>query len=353
MNPLSNSFRIFYPATAIKLVVLTIVIALGLTVYSEWSGFVSTTIEWQKSLHAMLADHIRAVSEDALKYGGALIALSFGYGVFHAVGPGHGKAVIVTYLGTNNESVKKGILISFAAALLQSIIAIVLVSVLAKVLKFKLADVHNYGNDIALVSYVLVVLLGVMLVFSALRRMVKVRRSNVQSDEPNTNKHNHKHHSNSHGDGQHDDTHSHSHSHDHAHASDCGCSHTHVPEQGESVWQTLTVIASMGLRPCSGAIVVLIYAHLVGVYPYGVIATLMMGVGTGLSVSLIAVLTLYARSWIERFIVTNEESHGRTHSFLSDYFNHYVRLAGGFVLVALGWSFLTVASALNAGHPLF
>ncbi len=338
MNLLTTSLRTSYLAIATKAVILALVFALGFAVYSEWGAFVLTTIEWQKLLHEMLATHINAVSEDIFKYGGALIALSFGYGVFHAIGPGHGKAVIVTYLGTNQESVKKGIFISFTAAILQSVVAIVLVSALARVLKFKLADVQSYGDDMALVSYVLVVLLGFMMVVGSIRRMIKLRRSNKQIDISHHLDHSHAH-----------DHHESHHHHADNHSSECGCSHTHVPKQNESIWQTLTVILSMGFRPCSGAIVVLIYAHLVGVYSYGVIATLMMGVGTGFSVSLIAVATLYARSWLERFINSSEEGNG----FFAHVFSHYIRLTGGVILIILGWSFYNAASTISAGHPLF
>jgi ABC-type nickel/cobalt efflux system permease component RcnA len=310
----------------------SVTIGLGFLIYSHWSTFIITTIEWQKTLHAMLGSYINSVSEDAVKYGTALIATSFGYGVFHAIGPGHGKAVIVTYLSTNKEGIWKGIIISFSAALLQSIVAITLVSTLARMLKFKLAEVHNYGNDVALVSYVLVMMLGVMLLAGSIQRLIKSYRSRGQST---SDKHAHNAHEHT--------------NHVHTHDDDCGCSHSHVPAQNESIWQTLTVILSMGFRPCSGAIVVLIYAHLVGVYTYGVIATLVMGVGTGVSVSLIAACTLFARSWLEK--LANESNKRSFYARLS--ISHYIRFIGGVVLILLGWSLYSTASALSAGHPLF
>lgn len=324
-----------------KLFTVFILAVLAYALYSEWNAFVLTTVEWQKELHSMLASHIKSVSEDVYKYGGALIALSFGYGVFHAVGPGHGKAVIVTYLGTNRESIRKGIIISFAAATLQSIVAILLVSGLTSLLKFRLAEAHNYGNDMALASYILVMILGLMLVVGAIRRLLNSRKASPDHNEIKTKE------------TDQGDTHSHefhkAHDHEHHHGTDCGCSHTHVPEKNETLWQTMTVILSMGIRPCSGAIVVLIYAHLVDVYHYGVAATLLMGLGTGLSISLIAVATLYARSWLERFVNVSAEVGAQTHFAYS----HYLRLLGGIILLALGWSFYSAASALSAGHPLF
>ncbi|MCG8610341.1 MAG: nickel/cobalt transporter [Pseudomonadales bacterium] len=312
-----------YFARLKKFVIPLFILGLAGLIYSEWSPFIAATVEWQKTLHTMLASHIQAVSEDVYQYGGALILLSFGYGIFHAIGPGHGKAVIVTYLGTHKETVRKAMLIAFSAAVLQSLIAILLVSALARMLKFKFSDVHQYGNDMASVSYVLVIGLGVLLIISSIRRGLKIRRDRTPAV----------HHS-------HD-----SHSHDEA----CGCSHTHVPERDDSIWHTLTVILSMGIRPCSGAIVVLIYAHLVGVYVYGVIATLLMGIGTGLMVSLVALGSLYARSWLEGFVSQLDKTGGTARLPIS----LYLRCLGGAILIILGWSLFSAASTLSSGHPLF
>ncbi len=334
----------------VNILLLLVVIATGVTIYSQWDSFVLSAVELQKSLHGMLAKHILAISKNTSEFGLALMALSFGYGVFHAVGPGHGKAVIVTYLSTHKESIAKGIIISFAAALLQSSIAIGLVSLLAGLLKFKFSEVHNYGNDVATVSYFLVMTLGLFLVVKAMTTILKSKKvfsqKTAYSEQPHQAKQ--EHHGHTH---QHHDHNGHVHHHDshHEHGSSCGCSHTHVPEKNESIWQTLAVIATMGARPCSGAIVVLIYAHLVGVYLYGIVATLLMGLGTGLSVGLIAVGAQFARSWLESMV-----AHGSGQSVFRKFnVSSYVRLVGGIVLILLGWSFYKAAMVISTSHPLF
>lgn len=332
-----GSLQISYFSLAIRILLAALIVGLGFVVSDHWSSIVAAIVEWQKTLHTMLAGHIRSVSEAPFAYGGALIALSFAYGVFHAVGPGHGKAVIVTYLGSHKESIWRGVSISFSAATLQSLVAIVLVSALAQVLKFKLADVHNVGNDVALVSYVLVGLLGLMLLIKAWRRYWRLKDPGMNLVDAEAKQHQHHGHFND------------QHAHDHPHDEACGCSHAYVAEQNKSLFQTLMVILSMGFRPCSGAIVVLIYAHLVDVYFFGVIATLLMGIGTGLSVSLIAIATLYARSWLERSVLQTE----KLDSHLSLRVTMFIQIMGGSILIILGWSLFNAASALSSGHPLF
>ncbi|MDJ0833499.1 MAG: nickel/cobalt transporter [Gammaproteobacteria bacterium] len=335
MNHFSAALRGPHLEKLPRLFLLLLVVLLVFALYWHWSTIIAQVIEWQRVFHAKLGSHMNAVAKDAATYGWALIGLSFAYGVFHAVGPGHGKAVIATYLATHRESIGKGIGISMATALLQSIVAIALVSFLANILRLKFADIDNYGEDMALVSYVLIMILGLVLAASALRRLFHLRRSARET--------NHVAH--------HEHDHDHDHQHESAHAeSNCGCQHAHVVTPGQSWMHTLAVIFSSGIRPCSGAIVVLIYAHLVGVFHYGVIATLVMGLGTGLSISAIALGSQYARHWLEGMMLTNSGgNHGsHNHAFLSI----SVRLAGGAILILLGWGLYQTALQTSLNHPL-
>jgi nickel/cobalt exporter len=68
----------------------------------------------------------------------------------------------------------------------------------------------------------------------------------------------------------------------------------------------MSIILSMGFHPCADAIVVLIYAHLVGAFYYAVIATLVMGLGTEIPVASMALGTQLARNWFEKFTVSND-----------------------------------------------
>ena len=143
---MSGSNIVLRTPGSVKLRYLIVIVMAALTIvafYWQWNSIISQIIELQRDFHSRLATHINAVARDTTTYGWGLITLSFAYGVFHAVGPGHGKAVIATYLGTHQESLAKGIGISMATALMQSIVAITLVSVLAIMLSFRFADVDN------------------------------------------------------------------------------------------------------------------------------------------------------------------------------------------------------------------
>ncbi len=96
---------------------------------------------------------------------------------------------------------------------------------------------------------------------------------------------------------------------------------------------------------------VLIYAHLVGVFHYGIAATLFMGLGTGLSVSAIALGSQYARHWFESMLSTNDGGNGSAanHAVISI----SVRLAGGAILILMGWGLYHTALQTGLGNPLF
>ena len=58
----------------------------------------------------------------------------------------------------------------------------------------------------------------------------------------------------------------------HQHDENCGCGHAHLPSAGQMVGKKTQalVVFSMGMRPCSGAIMMLLFAKVIGVYAWGV-----------------------------------------------------------------------------------
>jgi molybdopterin-guanine dinucleotide biosynthesis protein A len=84
----------------------------------------------QAAFYRSLSGFIRASKEDGAAMW-ELFGISFVYGIFHAVGPGHGKAVISSYVVANEETWRRGVVLSFASALLQALVAVAIVGVAA------------------------------------------------------------------------------------------------------------------------------------------------------------------------------------------------------------------------------
>ena len=232
----------------------------------------------------MLSSLIRAAKADgSAAY--TLLGVSFLYGVFHAAGPGHGKAVISSYLVANNETWRRGLVLSFASAMLQALVAIAIVGVAAALLGATAKAMSNTVRVIEIVSYALIILIGLRLLWVKGRAFLRLLRGKKPA-----------HHTHEHDHPQH-----HSHSHRHEHDEEASAwGHAHAPEPKELTgrhWlrRGLAAIVAVGLRPCSGAIIVLVFALAQGLFWIGVASTFVMGLGTAITVAAIATLAIGAR----------------------------------------------------------
>ena len=256
---------------------------------SEVGGFTGWILAKQAEFYRMLSGLIRAAKADgSAAY--TLLGISFLYGVFHAAGPGHGKAVISSYLVANNETWRRGIVLSFASAILQALTAIAIVGVVAALLGATAKAMGNTVRVIEIVSYTLILLIGLRLLWVKGRAFLRALRLGAgHHTHDHTHEHGHGHH------------HHHDHDHDHDHHHDASAwSHGHAPKPSELAgvhWlrRGLTAIVAVGLRPCSGAIIVLVFALAQGLFWIGVASTFVMGLGTAITVAAIATLAVAAR----------------------------------------------------------
>jgi nickel/cobalt transporter (NicO) family protein len=272
-------------------------------------GITGWILAEQSRFYRALSALIRSAKTDGSALW-ALMGISFIYGIFHAAGPGHGKAVISSYLVANEETWRRGIVLSFASALLQAVTAVVIVAVAAVLLGGTAKMMGDTVRVIEIVSYALIVLLGVRLFWVKGRGFLRTWReiSTSQAGEAAAHRHDHhKHHAHAHDHAAHDHAvhdHGHGHSHDHHHAEEDGdvlpWGHAHGPEPeelaGPGGWHRgFSAIVAVGLRPCSGAIIVLVFALAQGLFLAGVASTFVMGLGTAITVAAIATLAVAAR----------------------------------------------------------
>jgi ABC-type nickel/cobalt efflux system permease component RcnA len=235
-----------------------------------------------------------------------LAGLSFAYGVLHAAGPGHGKAVISSYVLANEQTVRRGIALSFMAAAFQGLSALVIVGILVLVLSATGLTMKSTEAWLETLSWGLVALVGAWLLYTQLKA-ARAKPAAVSGHTHTHAHHDHAHHEHHHHDhhhghdhGHHRHAHGHTH-HDHIHAADGSCcSHAHMPDpsqlQGPWSWRQAFAIAfAVGIRPCTGAILVLVFAISQGLMWAGVFATFAMAIGTAITVSTLAALAVGSR----------------------------------------------------------
>lgn len=240
-----------------------------------------------------------------------LAFLSFLYGVFHAAGPGHGKAIISSYVLANERTARRGVVIAFMSSAFQAVSAIVIVGVMALLFRATSLQMQAAENMIERVSYALVMLVGAWLLFVQVRTLVTGKSAHAHGHSHDHGHHHGHDHAAHHGHAHDHKTghgHSHGHPHDHAHADGencdhCGHQHLPGPEQLETGWSWKRAVAlslAVGIRPCTGAILVLIFALTQGIFWAGVFATFAMALGTAITVSTLAVLAVLSRDWAAR-----------------------------------------------------
>ena len=280
---------------------------------SWWTQAAQAVRETQARLQRELATTLRAVrTEQSVLAALTLLLLSFGYGVVHAAGPGHGKVVLSSYLVASRGAVRRGILLAGAAAGVQALSAIALVGVLAIILGVTQRATAAAVPWLDAASYAAIVALGLWMLIGALR-----------------GGHHHHHHGPP-GERGHDH-HGHDHSDHH---------HDRLPESRGQTWM---LVLSMGIRPCSGAVLVLLFALSQGAFLLGVISAVVMSVGTAITTSALAVLTVVARHTALRLA-------GRRSSWLGEWVARGLAVAGALAIVFFGT--LLFFSAWGASAPV-
>jgi nickel/cobalt transporter (NicO) family protein len=276
------------------------------------SGLVGWLLAKQSEFYRQMSSTIRAAKSDGSAVW-TLLAISFAYGIFHAAGPGHGKAVISSYLVANRETARRGIVLSFASALMQSLVAVVMVGICAWLLNATARTMCGAERVIEIASYALIAAFGARLVWTkgggflrALRppQLVPAMAVAAQHRDHHDHDHDHGHHGHSHAHASVAHDHGHDHAHDdHVHDEHCGHSHGPDPSElaGPGGWRRgFAAIFAVGIRPCSGAILVLVFALAQGLFWAGVAATFVMGLGTAITVATIAVVAVSARGLAQR-----------------------------------------------------
>ena len=302
-------------------------------------GFLGWINGHQQAFYRALTGALKAMREDPGALPG-LVGLSFAYGIFHAAGPGHGKAVISSYMIANAVELRRGVVISFLSSLLQGLAAILLVGIAFFMLRGSGITMTAATRAMEIASFGLIALFGAWLLSrklislravpaavskgvspapsrSAMRLAPKRPASGFQAVEVAD--------------------------HDYAgrggYCETCGIAHAPDPSLlGGSRFgarEAWSAIVAVGLRPCSGAILVMSFSLLNGLYLGGLLSVLAMSLGTAITVSILAILAVSAKDLAVRFAGPGSRTAGRIATGFE--------LAGALFILLIGLSLLGAA----------
>jgi len=226
------------------------------------SGLVLRLAQAQRRLNDAIAAAFREVRDNGSRGAIAIIlGLAFLYGVLHAVGPGHGKAVVASYFVANRARWTSGIVMGSLISLIQGATAVVLVGLLAAILQWRQFEVLNRATLVEFVSYALIALLGLVMLWRGITGQGCARQPGAA--------------------GAHDHDHDHAPPHDHDALSSSGL-------------RSRLVIAA-GLTPCASAIIILLFALANQALLIGIVAVAALSLGMAITVSVIGVASVLGR----------------------------------------------------------
>lgn len=301
------------------------------------SDVVGQVIIIQTKLNREITATLRdAKNGDSFWPGLMIIGLSFLYGVFHAAGPGHGKMVTTTYFLSRDAGWKQGVAMGSLIAGVQAITAIVLVGSLTLFLNLGPAAITQNGLVLEAVSYALIVGLGLVMCL----RIIQGRDDccdHAHHDHHDHHSHDHTHH---HDDG-HDHHHSHAHDHTDAHHHDATPTAHSTPSTARNRWQMIASGIVVGLRPCTGSILVLLFTLANGLFLIGVAAAFAMAIGVALTISLIGLAAIGIRTGTQHLFSVSETTSGILRRTIGLTGAGLITLFGAMLLLAsarqLGW----------------
>lgn len=263
-------------------------VAGGLAVLWLTGGFdalARMAAEAQRALQAPLAGAVRAVKAGQPAAWAGLLAVCFGYGLVHAAGPGHGKFVIGGYGVARRVPVLRLSAVALAASLAQAGVAVALVGAAVLALGWTREAVTGLAEGaLAVASRGAIALVGLWLVWRGVRRLAATAGGDGRGQ----------------GRGRGDHAHTHTDTHDHGHGDACGCGHRHGPSPDEVAglagWRdTLALVGAVAVRPCSGALFLLILTWQLGIFAAGVAGAFAMGLGVAAVTVAVAVLAVWSR----------------------------------------------------------
>lgn len=265
-------------------IVLAVFVAAALWFW--WSGNYAAVSQWavaqQRGFQNELASLIMAARRGEAGVVWGLILASGLYGFVHAVGPGHGKFLIGSAGLGSRANARTMAWLALASSLAQGMTAVVLVYAGLGLLSMGTRWAEDVTNDVLTpLSYGVIALIGVVLIW----RGARAAWEHVRSQRHESHVHDHHHH----------------HDHDHHHHDEaCGCGHKHGPSVEDvknlKGWRdALALIAGIAIRPCTGAVIVLVIAWQTGLHALGIGAVVAMSLGTGAFTAMVALASVSVR----------------------------------------------------------
>lgn len=202
-----------------------------------YNGLLSTIIGWQQQINFILTDYFDELESGDTTVYLIILAISFLYGLIHALGPGHGKMVIASYFLAKDSNKLDALKAGFLTSLIHTISALLITGVLYISFQNMLSHYFKYINqNMYKVSAVFIIIIALFLLYEM------IKDKNIKEDlQPINNK------------------------------------------------RLLSISLSIGIVPCPGVMTIVLYSMILGYIYLGILSAITMSIGMGLTISLAAI----------------------------------------------------------------
>lgn len=212
---------------------------------------------WQNAIYSTLSKLLIGLETGNSQAIALFLSLAFLYGVLHAAGPGHGKAVISSYLLATGDTLKRGLILTAASSFAQGLTAIIFTIISLKIFGLTARSITQSLN-------ILDYFFAAALLFMGLRLLYQSLKSNVN-------------------------------------ASNC----THIPPaeilaKAHTLKDDVSLILTIAIRPCSGAVLILVFVLTKNLWAIGIAAVFMIALGTFITVAILATIATFMKQWAVR-----------------------------------------------------
>ncbi|MXU65357.1 HoxN/HupN/NixA family nickel/cobalt transporter [Oceanomicrobium pacificus] len=263
------------------------------------------------------------------------LLLSFGYGAFHTLGPGHGKTVVISYFVGTGGSLRRGVTMGVRIAVFHVFSAIAIVFLFDFTVRQTTGGAPSDFRAVRLASYGLIIAIGSVMLWQALAAIRAYRSSRrnaaasgtVAHDHDHTHvsdahHHDHDHHAHDHHEHGHTHGPEHHHDHTHAHSGCAACAAAAAPKGGG--W----LAASVGIVPCTGALIIMLFGLANDLIWPAIVMVVAISAGMAVAMSAIGIAAIWSRNWVEGRIGSSDGQRER--------FALGARLAGAACVLAIG-----------------
>jgi ABC-type nickel/cobalt efflux system permease component RcnA len=225
-------------------------------------------LTFQREANRLIARQMKAIRDGQTSVPLLVgMALAFAYGVVHALGPGHGKLVVVSYFLAREARIGRGLLMGLQIAVCHVLSAMVVVALADLLLRQAFGGAPAEVAGVRLASYGLIALIGLFMLAQAVRRS-RLRRAGIAVGDASC----------SHGDDR-------SHAH-HGH---------HAPGEARDNAQQGALSIGVGLVPCTGSMLILLYAMANDILYAGMLLVTAIAAGMALTMGGLGILSVVAR----------------------------------------------------------